>query len=406
MLKKIIFVTLLSVLFFSCGGGDSSGSSGDGGGGDDPDPSICSVIPRSTSLKNKIFNSSFTHPFSTSFLKMESITHRNKVQNKNLIQNLKIVGGDTIPSGTNCQASGLATGSGYNTIATTNTVGIVINGNELCSGTLVTSDLILTAAHCFDNFAVNGSSPSSVVIHFSQDALTSTNTTTAIAWGRSPGHDRAEPSTYANVLNDIAWIKITPGIASGFGYLPVNVLANPQTALSATEEKLSIGFGKTTDFGTADGLERCVSTYADANYATRGDVSPTGVISIFDSQTSANAYEHYLTVIGPINGADYGGTSRGTCFGDSGGPTYVYRSGSWVLAALTQGTNNILSPKPTINFTAEIDGSTLGSSFDSAATAACSDGYGDYTTVGNYAAWLAEPSTAPCYGAGETITTQ
>lgn len=417
MLKKIIPILLLVGGLFSCGQGQSVSSDGS---------SLCHLPSRSARYnppKSNLEEKNFHQIIPRMYLKknwekdLQPIISFIDNKKKNKIEKdfhdiLKIVGGTTITAATTCGAGANATGSAnsYYNLGISNPVAIILNGNEICSGVLVTSDLVLTAAHCFDTFRTNGSLTQGTIRVYFNTSTTTLNNVAAIAWGRSPEHDITEPGTYQNVLNDIAWIKVASGVASGFSYSPVNVLANPQTAISATAEKLSMGYGHLNDSDTSTGTSHCVSTYADSNYLTRGDVIPSGAASKFNAQTSTEAYEDYLTVIGPINSSSHSSsaTSRGTCSGDSGGPTYVYKNGSWVLAALTQGSNSVLSPQPLINFQTQTSSSGLNSTsnFSTSAAASCNDGYGVYTTVGNYANWISTSDDSPCYGAGETLTTQ
>ncbi len=273
-----------------------------------------------------------------------------------------IIGGDP--------ANGSTVPTGNNTVA----ILLYINSSKtiLCSGTIVASNLILTAGHCFDDVESDNISPGKVVFSNSYSPATSSNSSEISCWQRPPNYRPCSAdNSYNCVLNDITWVKINGTIKSG--YSPVSLLANPQSIL-ATEPKWMLGFGDNSDNGSNSGFKNIVISESD-KYS---DTIPDGAIDSFNRQTFSNAFQNFLTVIGPNSG-------KGTCEGDSGGPVYVKRdSNNYVLAALTQGSNSLLSPHPTTT--------SPPYSFDTSKYASCSDGYGVYTTVGNYVNWIQSTS--------------
>jgi secreted trypsin-like serine protease len=260
-----------------------------------------------------------------------------------------------------------------------NTVAILLNskngGGILCSGTVVANNLILTAGHCFDDVDQSSTSPGLVVFRNAYNSYNSSNSATISCWQRPTRYVPCSANnSYNCILNDITWVKIN-GNANSFGYNIVSILSNPQT-ISNTESKWMIGFGELNDNTSNNGGNK----YIVESTAPYADQTPSGSTNTFDSLTFPNAYEQYLTVIGPNLG-------KGTCEGDSGGPVYVARpngSANYVLAALTQGSNNLLSPHPTNT------GPTY--TFDTSNYASCNDGYGVYTTIGNYVSWITSTS--------------
>lgn len=273
--------------------------------------------------------------------------------NANLVENIvggTLVDNTTVPSGKN-------------------TVAIILNskssGTILCTGTVVANNLILTAGHCFDKVDQNSVSPGNVIF---ADTYNSTSSATISCWQRPANYVPCSvDNSYNCILNDITWVKINKN-ASSFGYQTVSILSNPQTILP-TETKWMLGFGNLNDSGTNDTKKYIVDSSTQPN----PDILPSGARDTFNFYTFSNAYQQYLTVIGPNIG-------KGTCEGDSGGPVYVNRSGKYILAALTQGSNSLLSPHPT----------TVSQpyTFDTSKYATCNDGYGVYTTVGNYVRWI------------------
>jgi hypothetical protein len=175
-------------------------------------------------------------------------------------------------------------------------------------------------------------------------------------------------------------------------------------------EKLFAGYGKLNDSLNNPGNDRrCVSTAGNTVYATGNggevppltDYLPSNAVATFNSQittfnypTIAPYYQNYLTVVGPIPGNNPSGTNpsdtstaaKGVCQGDSGGPVFIPKTNpgtgpKWIVAALTQGTNNILSPQP--------NGTTPPfNSFNGSVAAGCAYGYGVFTTVGNHIDWV------------------
>lgn len=257
-----------------------------------------------------------------------------------------------------------------------NTVAILLNTNDgggiLCSGTVVADNLILTAGHCFDDIDNNSISPGHVIFGNTYNSHNNSNAAEISCWQRPSSYiPCSKNDSYNCILNDITWVKIN-GRASSFGYKSVSILSNPQ-AITSTEPKWMLGFGDLDD----NAYNNFGNKYMVESIAPHGDQTPSGSIGEFNSQTFSDAYEQFLTVIGPNLGI-------GTCEGDSGGPVYVNRSGNYLLAALTQGSNSLLSPHPT----------NTGPSytFDTSTYATCNDGYGVYTTVGNYVSWITSTS--------------
>ncbi len=298
---------------------------------------------------------------SNSFKSYSGPAQCNMSKNANISE--MIIGGDP--------ANGSTVPTGNNTVA----ILLYINSSKtvLCSGTIVASNLILTAGHCFDNVEENNISPGKVVFSNSYSPATSSNSSEISCWQRPPNYRPCSAdNSYNCVLNDITWVKINGTIKSG--YNPVSILSNPQT-LSTTEKKWMLGFGDNSDNGSNSGYKNMVISESD-KYS---DTIPDGAIDSFNRQTFSNAFQNFLTVIGPNSG-------KGTCEGDSGGPVYVQRgpTDNYVLAALTQGSNSLLSPHPKTT--------SPPYSFDTSKYASCSDGYGVYTTVGNYVNWIQSTS--------------
>lgn len=271
------------------------------------------------------------------------------------------------------------------TLTGNSTVGLVI-GNSACTGVIVASNLILTAAHCFDGISPSNSSPGTVIFGDTLINYDSSNSVPILSWQVIPSHNVCPegPAPIKVVLNcainDIAWVKIEGSINRFPNYTIVPILANPQSSLSPTESKWYVGFGQLNDnVNNTSGDKYMVQSLSSVAHP---DALPPNASNSFDSYTFPNAYELYLTVIGPNNLTIPG---VGTCHGDSGGPVFVLRGSNYVLAALTQGTDGLLTPHPTSN-------SGQPYTFAPSSVATCADGYGVFTTVANYTSWIISSS--------------
>lgn len=407
-MKQKLLIVLVPFLLTACGS-EKKGESGDDIGGRDGSSGPASCLATHTSSGQLSLTRSQYPTYAPANWSRSTVGHFDpdkafKKNNFNVVP--KIVGGDFISTTTNCQSPH---GASAKNKADTNTVAILLKQSGdtkesiVCTGTVVAPNLILTAGHCFDSVDKTSTSPGRIVFSSRYTNPNSSNAVNISCWQRHSSYVSCDSSspTYSCILNDIAWVTFD-GNASTFGYTPTNLLSDPAT-ISRTEEKLFAGFGLWNEKVDGDGSKQCVSTHGNTNYAggSGGDYLPAHAVDSFNASTSANAYENYLTVIGPITGTSPGDGStnspantfaKGTCSGDSGGPVYVNRSGTWVLAALTQGSNNVLTPKPN-------DVAPPYTSFNTAFAAGCQYGYGVYTTVGNYINWIQTTS-------GKTITAQ
>jgi secreted trypsin-like serine protease len=409
-MKKVtnsIWISTCLFVLSSCGGGGSSSTSLPS---NYAGPNSC-LANRSLEIEPFIRSNSTTTTqknltFTPQFFQTNKIKYLQEGNEDPSFQFInKIVGGETVASTTNCQ-SPTTTPSAKN-IVNNNTVALILrqNGSSssiLCSGTVVANNLILTAAHCFDGVDLNSTSPG--VVDFGSTYGNPSNQIAISCWQRNSNYVSCSTNSTAGcVLNDIAWVKIASPLPSP--YAPISILANPNgfTSLGnniSTGEKLFAGYGLLNqNVSNSTGSKYCVSTSGNSNY-TGVDYLPANAITTFNSSTSSGAYQNYLTVIGPITGTSPNPNSsvsttisaKGTCLGDSGGPVYSTKSGSWILAALTQGSNNILSPVPTQT-------TPPYTTFDTSTYASCQYGYGVYTTVGNYVNWIQSTS-------GVTVSTQ
>jgi hypothetical protein len=327
-----------------------------------------------------------------------------------------IYGGQTTTAAN--QTCGAATDGGVAKIESrsfmpfTNTVGLIVPNSwndgygEQCSGAIVatnaTGTLIVTAAHCFDNQTdfSDITANNAVVRTSAYFSNTSTGVYSVACWQRSPYYHKIPANDVSSALYDVAWVLVATTTMSSDRRATIYT-----GTVSAGEEKVMAGVGitETSESGTL----KCVSTNVDAAYPTRGDVLPADGAamgtSVFNTQAykmlgnrisgfPSDPFNSMLMVIGPLNrsASPYG---YGSCNGDSGGPVYRYSTtNKWVLVGLTQGSNKLLSPQPSVYFFGLGSSASLRDKFYSGNYADCSDGYGVYTRLSYHVPWIQSSS--------------
>lgn len=166
-----------------------------------------------------------------------------------------------------------------------------------CSGTVVSSRGIVTAAHCF---AEGQQSVRQVLIR------TGSISVPASSFGAHPSWD-SSPSDNVVERHDVAYVVASQDL----GVSQIPLLANND--LIVGESVLIAGYGLTeTDISNntdSEGLR--------AGYMTLNSFDTTSIIALFDGRTGSNS-----------------------CSGDSGGPLLVQRSGTWFLAGVTSNGDN------------------------------------------------------------------
>ena len=188
---------------------------------------------------------------------------------------------------------------------TKSTVALVgADGEFFCSGSLVTSIHVVTAAHCLKDFPVG----EKLTVVF---GITAKNGQVPLSKKREAkkfivhaGYDEVamDEEEASRPPNDIAFITLKSAAPSG--YTPVSVLTT-RTALIAGETLTLAGFGLTSPFWGDSALLRKVD------------------VKMINEKKTAHEIE-----FGESPG-------RSACMGDSGGPAFVRRNGKLVLVGVT-----------------------------------------------------------------------
>lgn len=196
------------------------------------------------------------------------------------------------------------------TVALLQRSGSSIYPDIFCSGTLISPDVVVTAAHCLEvrkGKRVSAAPPSSVAVYVG-DATYSDPDGLAYAAVETVLHPSYNPSSLAN---DIALIRISPPVAH----------VAPVPALPASLGFSSATLGETLNFagfGDDEWGQSNVKLQANGSLGGLG-CAVAGCYGQSDAATQLS-YTQY---------------ESGPCFGDSGGPAFVQRGGTWYLGGVT-----------------------------------------------------------------------
>ena len=199
-------------------------------------------------------------------------------------------------------------------------VGMVYNDESLCSGTLISPRVFLTAAHCTEFFEEGNSK---VYVTFEQRADFRPDDAYLGTPHTHPGYDSEQGSFFP----DVGVVVLREGVrtSDGYGKLPkVNLVEGFDTGKTLT----AVGYG-TRDFGTGGGPQEPTG-FAVRHRANVKYLGTTGVNNSFAEDGYIKTRE---------GSAGEGG--EGTCFGDSGGPYFLPSDQRTVVAVSSFGLNGV-----------------------------------------------------------------
>lgn len=211
-------------------------------------------------------------------------------------------------------------------------------GGFLCTGSVLPQNLILTAAHCIEGDPkelkiIFGLKPYDVIDSRDPEVIVK-NTRRVIAGKRHENYnDSAEQRTLNT--NDIALLKYEGNLPDGYrpaiflpdmqsltrgamvtvaGYGVDEVLTEPLDPRKISRKKLEEGLENGEIVCDAQ-LKHCFSIEMNGDGVLRAAEAP--ISAVYDTEVRLDE------------------TRRGTCSGDSGGPAYIQKNGTYYLFGVT-----------------------------------------------------------------------
>lgn len=207
-----------------------------------------------------------------------------------------------------------ATGASYGAVVSLHRLikrgkNVYVDPNIFCSGTAITTEHVMTAAHC-----LSGQQADRVAIYVGNDP-----TVDIVDHVYSVAEISVHPNySSGTLLNDIALARLATPITEGITPIPA-LPAEPSLAATPGEAIDFVGFGQTEN-----------NTY-NVKLHVVGELGGFGCEHAYcpNSGDAASQIWYYQ------DASNNGGQIEGPCSGDSGGPALVTRSGQQYVAGIT-----------------------------------------------------------------------
>ena len=203
----------------------------------------------------------------------------------------------------------------------------------LCSGSLITPEVVVTAAHCTDvetrpKPQFRTAAPTALKVYVGDDL------------GAALEHDVAEVVIHPDYnrlylgRNDISLIRLSEPVPACGGDVAFPDCADPVAALPSARA-LNNG-----DIGAADALDfagfgvTAVNGGAGVKMHVSGTLGGFGC-AVFGCSAPGDPAIQFSYAQVFVNPDPEGEDGQGPCFGDSGGPTFIERDGVWYTAGVT-----------------------------------------------------------------------